>query len=125
MSDSEITKENYSYKTTAIVIGAFVTVLIWGIAIGICFQRINYLDNDASVAKVKFDKLEQVVLEGMKMRIQLQGEVANINTRLDENNIKLDNNNTKLDELTKALNKFLYDRKAFIWPDDNKQENIN
>jgi NifU-like protein involved in Fe-S cluster formation len=84
-------REAISFKTTAVVIAAAVTVLIWGIVIGIAFQRINVLEVQYANVEKKMSDLSDTVQEGMKLRIVLQEQVKNMGEKINSTYDKVDN----------------------------------
>jgi hypothetical protein len=81
---------DFSIKSIFGVIVGIVMIATWGISIGMMIERQNNTNANLARTDTRLEKLEVIVTEGMKLRIQLQEGVKNLQNSTDENGRKLD-----------------------------------
>jgi hypothetical protein len=117
-------KDNANIKLMFGVILTVVTIVGWGISIGINYQRMNGLEKSSEkyqgATDTRIEKLEQTVRTGMDLRIRLEEAVKTLQ-------VTANSNSTKLDEVLQSLNEHKLqskDKSVMSYTPDSKEDAI-
>lgn len=123
--DDEKALDAINYKSTigisVGVITAFVIVLLWGISIGIGFNRLTNVEAKQEASEQWQKETDKILRDGMTLRIQLQKDVSYVLEEIKSLRDSSQDNSKKLDEINALLTKHILTDTAksssFIKPD--------